>query len=266
MNCILHKRVHLSFVISILMLLASCGQDDVMAQDDKPTVNSIEEIINDMKLPHEAIAHGTEQYDWGKAPRIGMGNDPGEWTAMIIWGQVYESVNRNIATNTRVELRNIAAYYLSKKDSKWHRWQYAKEIKGAAYREDFADDENKPADIRKEPDGTISITCGNGYNFHFWPATGRVEIDPSDISGVFTTCQARLILDDPEKPDDRNQSEYLLSIGGDYWKDKNAEWDYWKTNADIAIARFKYVIRDWRAFNMHTLDEITLRENPPPME
>jgi len=236
------------------------------SEDDIDTVNSIEEIINDMKLPHEEIAHGTQQYDWGKAPRMGMGNDPKDWTAMITWGQVYESVKLNKAENTRVELRNIKAYYLSKKDNKWHLWQSAKLVEGAAYREDFADDLSKPAVTREEPGGTLSVQCGDGYNFHFWPASGRVAIDPDDITGVFTTCQARLILDDPEEADDRDQSEYLLSIGGDYWETLTAEWDYWKTNGDIAIGRFKYVTKEWKAFNMHTLTETQIQNNPPPLE
>jgi len=262
-----HIRQHLlRFTISLLIFISSCGSDEKASPEPNETINSIDEVINDMKLGHEEYAHGTQMHDWGQAPRTSMGNNPGDWTAMITWGQVYESVKGNTATNSRVELRNMKAYYLSKSDNKWHLWQASNNIDGAAYREDFADDDNIEADIRKEPEGTISVTCGNGYNFHFWPASGRVTIDPNDIAGVFTTMQARLILDDPDKEDDRDKAEYLLSIGADYWKDLDAQWDYWKTNGDIGIGRFKYVKKDWRAFNMHTLDEQTLRGNPPPLE
>lgn len=62
----LFQRFHLSFFILILMISASSGKDESTAQDQKTTFNSIEETINEMKLPHEAIAHGTEQYEWGK--------------------------------------------------------------------------------------------------------------------------------------------------------------------------------------------------------
>ncbi len=124
----------------------------------------------------------------------------------------------------------------------------------------------KPADVRNEPSGTISITCGDGYNYHFWTTGGRTKIDPEDIAGVFTTVQARLILDNPDELDDREKAAYLLNVGGDYWKSLDADWDYFETNNDIGMGRFKYVTKEWQAFNMHTLSESELRKNPPPIK
>ena len=86
------------------------------------------------------------------------------------------------------------------------------------------------------------------------------------IAGVFSTVQARLILDNENGLDDRDQSEYLLSVGSDYWRNMEIGWDYWKTNGDTGIGRFKYVTKEWKAFNMHTLTEEQIRKNPPPIE
>ena len=159
-------------IFSVLLLMyVSEGPKQNQANE---TINSIDEIVNDMKLPHEARPHGVpDDMSWSKKPRIAMGNDPGDWTAMITWGQVYESEKGNKAKNTRVEIKNLQSWYLSKKDGKWHLWQKSKAVNGAAYREDFAHDTHKPADLKIEPDCTVSVTCGDGFNFHFWPTTGR---------------------------------------------------------------------------------------------
>jgi hypothetical protein len=231
------------------------------------TANSLETIISDMQLPHEGRPHGVpESHNWALGPRLGMGNDSQSFKAMTAWGQLYEAAEGNPARNTRVQIRNMRAYVLSKADGQWHLLQSSAVVEGAAYREDFAYDSNIPADIRPEPDGGISATAGGGYNFHFWPSTGRVVIDPQDIAGIFVTVQARLVVGDLNQPDDRAQARYLLDAGGDYWRSQNAVWFFWKTNNDIAIGRFKYVEIAWQAFNMTTLSADELQRNPPPIE
>ena len=231
------------------------------------TINSVETIIYDMKPPHEGRPRGVpSNYNWAFAPRVGMGNNPQGFKAMIAWGQLYEAAEGNPATNTRVQIENIQAYILSKKEGRWHSYQSSKLVAGAAYREDYTGDVSKPADLRYEQDGSISVKAGGGYNFHFWNADGRVEIDPNDIGGVYTTVQARLVIDNLQKPDDRSQARYLLSMGGDYWLDLTAPWDNGQTNADIAIGKFKYVKQRWQAFNTNTLAPNQIRRNPPPIQ
>lgn len=229
-------------------------------------INSVQEIYGDMTLCHDALPHGVpEKFGWQKCPRVGMGNNPGEFEALMPWGQVYVCQEGNEASNTRVELRNLETWYLSRKDGRWHRLSYDFTVDGAAYVEDFVDDISIPADDREEKSGTRSIRTVEGYNYHFWSPTGRVSIDPQDIDGVFSTCQARLILHDQALPDDRDQATYMLSVGADYWKALDSQWDQWKTNGDIGIGRFKFISSEWKAFNMHTLDEATLRSHPPPL-
>jgi hypothetical protein len=229
-------------------------------------LNSVETILYDMAGLHEGRPHGVPLfYDWSLGPRMGKGNDPGGFTALIAWGQVYEEAQGSPSTNTRVHLRNIKTYVLSKKDGVWRLVQDSADVQGSAYKEDFVDDISKPANIREEDEG-ISVKLEKGYNFHYWPPTGRVEIDPDDIAGVFTTMQARLIVDDEAKPDDRTQARYVLSMGADYWLDMEAQWDQLKTNGDVAIAKFKYVTPEWQAFNMISVTEEVLRENPPPLD
>ncbi len=261
------------FIIAIVIIVSSLLPTPtptylpISTSSAAQPINSLETIINDMQLPHEGKPHGVpESHNWALGPRIGMGNDPQSFKAMTAWGQLYEDAGGNPARNTRVQIRNIRAYVLSRADGQWHLLQNSSIVEGAAYREDFAYDSNIPADIRPEPDGGISATAGGGYNFHFWPPASRAVIDPQDTAGIFVTFQARLVVDDPNQPDDRAQARYLLGAGGDYWLSQKAVWFFWKTNNDIAIGRFKYVTMDWQAFNMITLSAAEIRRDPPPIE
>jgi hypothetical protein len=230
-------------------------------------VNTLQTIIDDMTLPHESKLHGVpDTYDWSRGPRLGRGNNAGDFKAFTAWGQVYEAADGNPATNTRVELRDIKAYVLSKKTGQWSLLQHTQDVDGAAFKEDFAENVSAAPEARREKDGTVSVTAGGGYNYHFWPSSGRATIDPDDIAGVFTTVQARLIMDDPAKPDDRDTAQYLLGMGGDYWLSLTAEWKPdWSTVGDAGIGRMKFVTPEWQAFNMTTLPANALRVNPPPL-
>lgn len=245
-----------------LMLLTSPRL--VLSQETPNMVNSTETVISDMSLPHAGRPHGVpDSYTWVSVPRINMGNDPGGSLALTAWGQLYEDISGNSALNARVQIQDMVTYTLGKTDGQWHQVQSSHRVEGAAYREDFIGDINKPADIRNESDGSISVTAGGGFNFHFWPSE-RATINPNDISGVFTTVQARLILDDLSKPDDRAIARYLLNVGVDYWNTPDARWDNWTTNDDAGMGRFKYVNSDWQAFNMSTVPTQIIRLNPPP--
>ncbi len=248
-----------------IVVIGCCFTYRVDARSKKP-INSIKTIIYDMTPPHEDIPHGVPtSFDWASGPRINMGNNPNDFKALIAWGHLYEAAEGNPANNTRVQIKNIQAYMLSKQDGKWHLLQSSKKVDGAAHPEDYAENVSKPADIRYEQDGSVSVKAGQGYNYHFWPASGRISIDPNDVAGIYTTVQARLITDNPQQADDRSKARYLLGMGGDYWQSLNADWDNsWTTVGDIGIGKFKYVTKRWQAFNMTTLLPTEIRRNPPP--
>lgn len=231
-------------------------------------INSLQTIINDMTLPHEGRPMGVPaSYGWVRKPVMGLGNHPpATWHAITAWGQLYVDAKGNPARNTRVQIRRMQTYILSKRDGRWRRVQNSEGVDGAAFREDFRDNINKPANLRHLPDGSVSVTAGGGYNFHFWPTDGRASINPQDIAGVFVTVEARLIVGDPKKPDDRSRARYLLSVGADYWVNRHANWDHFKTNDAVAMGRFKYVTVKWQAFNCTTLTARELRQDPPPIQ
>ena len=254
------------FLICMFAMVVSCCFAARVDGKVSNPINSIATIIYDMTPPHEGMPHGVPtSLNWASGPRVGMGNNPNGFKAMIAWGQLYEDATGNPATNTRVQLRHIKAFILSKRDGKWYRLQSSKKVYGASYREDYAGDINQPADIRYHQNGTVSVKLDKGYNFHFWCDNGRASIDPKDIAGIFTTVQARLITDNHQQPADLSKARYLLSMGGDYWLNLTAKWDNWTTNSDIGIGKFKYVRTRWQSFNMTTLSPTEILHNPPPL-
>ena len=265
-----HRPVSLTALISVLVVLG-CADDSVDEASTRrenldPPLNTVETIISDMEEPHEGRPSGVPaSYGWALGPRVGAGNDPGDFRAFITWGQIYNDSEGNPAENTRVEMREMKAYVFSLEKQAWLLLQEAERIEGAAYVEDFVDDESKPADVRYD-EGLVAVKLEKGYNYHFWPASGRVPIDPDDIGGIFTTIQARLLVDNPDVPDDREQARLLLSMGADYWLSLAAEWDQWTTNGDVGIGRFKYVTGEWQPFNMTSASPKLLRQHPPPLE
>jgi hypothetical protein len=261
-NCFIYRCLLLVILIVVGGHCTAIADDlDIVSLDIS---NSVEIVINDMKLSHEGHPHGVPlDYDWALGPRLGAGNNPGTFKAMVAWGQLYEDASGNPAINTRVQIRDIKACLLSKSDNRWHIIQNSRLVQGAAYREDFSDDSSKLADIRNEKDGSISVKAGGGYNFHFWVPT-RSVIDPNDIKGIFTTVQARLVIDDNDLVDDRSNARYLLDMGGDYYLNASI-LPSGSVKIDIGIGRFKYVRTGWQSFNMITLSESEIRQNPPPL-
>ena len=247
-----------------LLFLISCKKSDEYSAP-KVVVNTIDNVVNDMTGLHEAPPFGVPlTYTWQAGPRIGLGNNPGSFTAMLPWGQIFETEPGNTSTNMRVEIRSLRAYYLNNKTNKWTLWTYAQRPTGLHTSQDLAVEDNKPADIHTLPE-SVSVAMKDGYNFYLLTPL-RVTINKADIGGVFITVQARLILADASKPDDLDAANLMLSAGGDYWLNLTAPGDNFTNNGDIAIGKFKRLTRDWKAFNMHTLTSDQIRNNPPPLE
>ncbi len=263
---------NLMLALIILIFFANCKKEETGNFTEKDKYDSIINVIkNDMRLAHEAIPHGIpDAYNWKYFPRIGAGNNcPTDWNAFVSWGQLFvdESQNNseNPAPNTRVAIKNIKAYLL-KGSGQWTVLQIDNHVTGALFAEDFQNNTNIVANIRTETEGGISVTAGQGYNFHFY-ANNRVNINPTDIKGILVAIEARLILDNPSGIDDREYSKYILSAGADYWKNLSAFWSPdLSNNGDVGIGRFKKVTKYWRTFYVHSIKSEDFEKFPIPKE
>lgn len=179
---------------------------------------------------------------------------------------MYEAAEGNPVTNTRVNIRDMQAYILQKSSGKWLLLQNTSTPDGAAYLEELSGDSNKPANIRHESDGSISVTAGGSYNVHFY-LQNRASINPNDIGGIVTLFEARLIVGNTSLPDDRSVAKYLAGSGGDYWPSVSGGLPgNSDTNPGIACGKEKYVQQNWRSFAMTTMTQAQLASNPPPID
>ncbi len=254
-------------LIAFIFLILSCSKSSDNTPVTPPVVlNTIDVVVSDMQGTHESAPIGVPPaYTWQAGPRIGLGNNPNTFRAMQPWAQIFETAPGNTSTNTRIEVQKIKAYYLNNKSNKWLLWTGAIKPSAVNTSQDLTTKITKPSDVRDISGGGISVGLEKGFNIFLF-APSRVSITPADIGGVFVTVQARLILADASKPDDRDAAPVMLSAAGDYWLNLTAPGDDFTTHGDIAIGKFKRLSRDWKTFNMHTLTADQIRANPPPLE
>ena len=215
-----------------------------------PSTNTFAQLRTaDMAQASEALPHGIT-YDFAYHPRLSAGLNAGGYTAFTGWGQLYECASGNPQPAARVEIRDIQSWIKSKSTGAWRVVQQSTATDGGAYSESFVNNTSKTSDAVTLSSGSTSVTAGGGYNYHFWPKTSRVSIDPNDVAGVITNARYRLVPGtyDPTKP----SPCYVLSMGADYWSAVNAQWNQLLTNRDVGIGRFKRVDSDWRTGTMST--------------
>lgn len=221
-----------------------------------------DQIAADMQGKNEGLPHGVpSSYDWATGPVVDMGNNSNGQNAITSWGVVYVAAQGNPATNTRVNIKNVQLYFLQKSTAKWLLLQNTSTPDGADYPEDFQGD-SIPGDSRTESDGTISVTAGNGYCFHFYPSD-RGSINSNDIGGIVAIYDARLIVGNPALPDDRSTAQYLAGAGADYYPAVTGPGI--ENNPSVGNGKLKYVQINWRSFAMTTLTQAQLEANPPPV-
>ncbi|MDO5102836.1 MAG: hypothetical protein Q4D91_08075 [Lautropia sp.] len=262
------------------------------------TVNSVQTIIDDMRLRNDGVLAGVNQgYGWAKGPGyVVMGNDPrgtntpsywsvynsyykssAYWNAIIPWVVVFDGVG-NQASNTRVQLRNIKLYMKRKSNNRWEKI-VDERVSGENYPKSLQGDRTTRPDLRYEADGSRSIRPAGGNDvFHGW---GSIQnLDARDVRAIFVTVQARLVVDNPNRPDDRSRARYLVHVGSDYYPETTTRVGQLAPSfyfPGVGVSRAKYVTNQWQSFNFATIDAgiqepggaistQELRNNPPPLE
>jgi hypothetical protein len=80
---------------------------------------------------------------------------------------------------------------------------------------------------------------------------------------MVATCDARLILNNPDGPDDRAAASFVMDIGADPYPTTTGPGI--ENNPNIGMGKFKLVQTEWRSFSMSTLTQSELAQNPPPV-
>lgn len=262
-------------------------------------VNSLDTIVNDMKLRNDLVLRGYESktVGWYVGPGyVQMGNqartsNTPQWfkdayphlindnplQAFLPWIVLFDGVG-HAATNTRVHFRNMKAFYKSKRTGQWVSWGSSPGVSGYATPKVGLFGGTVPEDKRVNSDGSVEIKPPADPNlaWHGWWSRGRVPIDAADIDAVFVTVQARLVVDNPSLPDDRSAARLLFHVGADYYIDTNTSWTV--PQPGVGVSRAKQITNDWQAISLTTfsnvgvqepgggITETAFRSNPPPLD
>lgn len=211
------------------------------------------QIRQDGALRHEQVPRGVPRgYDWALAPRIGAGNRPGEFRAATGWGQVFRADDTKDA-DAALQLRDLQVLLCAGAQREWQLVQRGT-IEGRQFQADYNGDLSRAARLLRQVNGYVTVAIDAGSSFHFWPARGRFDLPPGELCGFVMLVQARL---DPAGS--ASEPGYLVGLGGDYWLDRSAPWDRYRTNRDIAIGRLRVATTDWRWYGMSTATEADLQ-------
>jgi hypothetical protein len=204
-------------------------------------------VMAGMTSPHEGALHGVPtSWSWAQHPAVGDPTNAQGMAAMTGWGQIYADANTAEPAGVRVEIKNMESYVWSLSQHRWVRVQATVTVDGAHYAENFAGNASIPTDLRTEPDGGVSLSMVPGYNFHFWPVSGRASITPGDIGAEFTTYHARLI------GTATASARYLANAGGDWWRTTTIGFGNGTNNPGIGQGRFVYLTPNWTAVDFYS--------------
>lgn len=179
----------------------------------------------------------------------------------------------NQAPNTRVQQRDIQIWWLLS-DGKWVLGSHHARPSDLMLPLDQAGGTEKAGtDIWRDESanggGASMRSIGReGYARHMWREASGSSPVPANAVGAVGAFFSRLILDDPNGPDDRDKAHVLSACAGD-WLAERASLDAREPQRQNALrmgfGRLKYVTRQWQLFGWTNLSEAQIRANPPPL-
>lgn len=279
------------------------------AADDHAPVgtNNLDQVISDMTRDN-SIIFGTKPNDpgkWFSAVSV-MGNDArgtnapewwrekledkdyadsDYWPVIQPWMLIEVAEGQNAAVNTRVRLSQIRLNVLRQSTGRWERVQTTT-ISGETFDGDAINPIPDTSDPKYIVGNAVDIVPPHKrtMTYHGW---GELQWwDTWDIRAVHVSVDARLVVNDRSKPDDRSKAAYVLQVGGDYKPSGvenprddpkmhlgNGQYYY----PGIGNSRNRRIYREWRTYNFCTLLEAKrnepgggisiaeLRSNPPSL-
>jgi len=201
-------------------------------------------------------------------------------------GAAYDQIYQHrpgdaLAPNARVLLEPIQTFYLSIADNKWHQVE-KQTIGGAAFAEDFVNNQATGADLRGETNGAVSVRAGTnaagqagtstgrttddgpvGYNFHGFDH--RFVVDWADVKAIVVTEIMSCIPDAGSDLSDCDKLPYIANVGLDSWASTSSDFDGFRTHGGVSGARFKPVTVQRQLFTNYSGPLALLDSNPPPV-
>ncbi len=259
--------------VIVCVVLVACGgaANEADAQTTPPNppagntafvlpADQLGDIARPFGTRHEALAEGVPlSYDWAQSSRLGRGNQvPAGYGALTGWGQVFWAAG-STGSGQAVELKDSQTYVCSGVSRQWQRVQQGA-IEGAAFRADFAGNDNVPAHVTQLADGAARVGFPAGRAFHYWPRQGRVALAGHEaLCGVVVVFQARVTAADGSPLPAGVQPALLIGGGADYWVSTTSAWNQYQTNQDAGIGQLRRLSPQWRWYGVTTASAADLQ-------
>jgi hypothetical protein len=190
----------------------------------------------------------------------------GQQLAGAGYNQVYNACGtRKSMPNARIEFTDLVVDYYSISQNKWVR-AVKQPVGGAAFAEDFVNNQATGADIRDEAQGHKSVRSGIGnaaseagsstgrsvedgavgYNFHGFP--NRFNINWADAKAIVASQAMRCISHAGTDLSDCKKLGYVANVGLDSWASTTSNFDGFATHGGVSGGRLKPVTTDWQIF------------------
>jgi hypothetical protein len=194
------------------------------------------------------------------------------------YNQVYNACAtaspRKLVPNARIVFTDMVVQYYSTSQSKWIT-AVKQAVGGAAFAEDFVNNEATGADYRVEPNNYRSVRTGIGnagptnvgaaggrvpslrnvedsqvgYNFHGFP--DRFAINWADAKAVIVSQAMRCIPNAGTDLGDCNKLGYIANVGLDSWASTTSNFDGFATHGGVSGGIFKPVTTSWQVFTSY---------------
>ena len=184
----------------------------------------------------------------------------GPQSALSAYNQVYKHrPGDEPHPNARVETENMVVKYHSISQNKWIT-VISQPTTGAAFSEDFVNNQATGADAQTLPNGNISLRSGIGnasgeaggttgrvtddgpvgFNYHGFG--NRVALPWADADAVLIYQRMRCT------GADCSFNPYIAQIGIDSWATTTSNYDNFATHGGVSGGRFKPVLSQWQYF------------------
>jgi len=211
---------------------------------------------------HDALpADVPPGYDWRERSKRDHGNAiPPGYRAFTGWAQAFW-IDGAPAETQRLEVRRNQTLLctLSGGTRRWHRVQQG-EIEGAAFRADYANAVNVPAEVVSVAPDHVRIGFAAGRTYHFWPRQGRITLGGVPLCGMLTLFEARAVAPDGRSLPPGTASTMLAGGGADYWLNTSVPWDHYRTNIGVGVGVLRRVGPAWEWHGMGTADAEALAQ------
>lgn len=210
------------------------------------TLKDLTTIAFDGAKAHEALPAGVpSSYDWYKGPRIGAGNNATDFQAATGWGQTFYTKDTLANSRSIFLVKDFRTLVCTNTPTgkEWALVQHGP-VEGRQFRADFVGNISHQASTFSTTGDLSQVEFSPGAAFHFWPKSGRFQLESSNLCGFLVYLQAKQISGPPQS--------IVLGLGADYWTTKTALWDNYRTNKDVAIGRLRVLTSEWQVIGLTT--------------